>query len=90
MKFARLPDPPTLAIMRYANPGGKIMLTPDMIKTCILYSRDLPEYRIRELIERAHQFGSGSHSATPEKIMEVLQQTACLCQALLDNREPSR
>jgi hypothetical protein len=66
------------------------MLTPDMIEKCVLYSRDLPDYRIRELIERAHQFGSGSHPATVSKIMEVLQQTACLCQALIDSREPTR
>lgn len=59
------------------------MLTKEQLTICVAWEKDLPRHVQREQIRRAHQFGSGETFSDKGKVMEVLQKTACLAEALI-------
>lgn len=59
------------------------MLTSAQLIEATAWIKALPRHMLREHIKRAHQFGSGSMHSTQSKDREVLQQTACLAEAIL-------
>ncbi len=59
------------------------MLTNENIALATDWLKSLPRHMLREHIKRAHQFGNGSMHSTQAKDREVLQQAACLAEAIL-------
>lgn len=59
------------------------MLSKDELDRCVEWTGTIPRHIQREKIKRAFDFGDGTTYADKSKIMEVLQQTACLAETLL-------
>lgn len=59
-------------------------LTKEQRTAAIKWLADLPPHILREKIERGHDYGSGKTFSDKGKIMEVLQQTACIAEMLAD------
>ncbi|MGN7931181.1 hypothetical protein [Sphingopyxis sp. 22461] len=59
-------------------------LTKEQRTAAIKWLADLPPHILREKIERGYDFGSGKTFSDKGKIMEVLQQTACIAEMLAD------
>jgi hypothetical protein len=67
-----------------------VTLSPAQRESAIQWLVDLPLHILREKIARAHSFGSGATYSDKSKIMEVLQQTACLAEMLLARCDSKR